>query len=140
MGFGNHSVIMQLSADTFSYAPVNAHSFVMPRDVIVDSIYITATNLAFTPATTVTPYVVLATASSNSNLFTIRQATLTPVTTPYNRGTAYAANTIMPGYLRGIGMSIAAGTRVAIVCGMTTAGGIKSQSHPFYFTGGILLL
>jgi hypothetical protein len=139
MDFGNHSSVMPLLADTFSFASTNAHSFVMPRDVIVESIYMTVANLAFTPATTVTPYIILATAPSNSNSFTLLQATLTPVATPYIQGTAYAVNTIMPGFLNSVGVMITAGTRVAIVGGMTTAGGVQAQSLPFYFTGGILL-
>jgi hypothetical protein len=138
--FGNHSGIMPLSAGTFKFAASSAHSFVMPRDVIVDSIFMTAANLSFTPASTVAPYVILATAPDNSNLFTLLQATRTPVATPYIQRTAYPENTIRSGFLDGIGVTITAGTRVAIVGGMTTAGGTQLQAFSFFFTGGILLL
>ncbi|MCU4716172.1 hypothetical protein OCE25_28405, partial [Bacillus cereus] len=139
--FGDFSPAFTLTAGTFSFSAGEANSFIMPYDAIIVSIYMSATNLAFTPPTptNIFPYVAIATAPSGSNTFTIIPSTKTVVSAPYVGGVAYPANTIFSGSLTGLNISVAAGTRVAIVCGFDVTLGNLAASYIFYYTGGILL-
>lgn len=141
-GFGNFSPAITITGGTtFSFPSGEAFSFVMPFDATINGIYMSATNLAFTPPSgqQIFPYVALATAPPGSNTFTLLPETQTFVDTPYVGGTAYPANTILSGSLTGIAVPIAGGTRVAIVCGFETTGSPLAASYLFYYTGGISL-
>jgi len=129
---------LTLASNTFSFVNASAFSFVVPYDATVETIYMTATNTGFTPGTNVNPYIILATALRNSNTFTLRQETKTPTEIQYSQGTQYPDNTILYGSHANINMTIPAGTRVAIVCGFNTQGGILAQGYWFYYTGGII--
>ena len=138
-GFGERTDgAITLVSNTFSFADTSAFSFVVPDDATVETIYMTATNLRFTPATNVNPYIILATASRNSNTFTLRQVTKTPTEIQYSQNILYPTNTILYGSNTNINMTIPAGTRVAIACGFNTQGGTPAQGYMFYYTGGIL--
>ena len=137
--FGQHiTYALTLASNTFSFGDASAFSFVVPYNTTVDTIYMTATNSGFTPGTNVNPYIILATAPRNSNVFTLQQETKTPTEIQYSQNVAYPANTILYGSRTNIDMTISVGTRVAIVCGFNTQGGILAQGYLFYYTGGIL--
>ncbi|MEC0026332.1 hypothetical protein P4L02_33075, partial [Bacillus cereus] len=140
-GFGDFTPAFTLTAGTFSFSAGEAESFIVPYDATIINIYMSATNLAFTPPTptNIFPYVAIATAPSGSNTFTIIPATKTVVSAPYVGGVAYPANTILSGSLTGLNIPITAGTRVAIVCGFDVTLGNLAAAYIFYYTGGILL-
>jgi len=139
MGFGEHTLnAITLVSDTFSFVDTSAFSFIVPYNTTVESIYMTATNLAFTALTNINPYIILATAPRNSNNFTLRQETKTPTEIQYSQNMQYPSNTILYGSNTNINMTIPAGMRVAIACGFNTQGGNPTQGYQFYYTGGIL--
>ncbi|MUK87754.1 hypothetical protein GMD78_04975 [Ornithinibacillus sp. L9] len=134
-GFGNFSPAISITdGSTFSFPAGDAYSFIMPFDSIIESIYMSVTNLAFTPPAgqEIFPYVALATAPSGSNTFTLIPETQTFVDTPYVGGTSYPANTILSGSLPGIDVPISEGTRIAIVCGFETTGSPLADTYLFY--------
>lgn len=143
VNFSNRSNPYALTGNTFSLpAGDNQYSFTMPYDANIVNIYANFVNAGtFTPSAgaNVYPYVILATAPSNSNIFTFIPETETEAAIPFVGGTSHPANTVLAGSSTDINYTIPAGTRVAICCVQENTGTTYSSPYLFYYSGGIQL-
>jgi len=118
-----YSSTLTLTDNTFTQPSNNLYSFIMPYDATLQNIYFSTvfyndSNFFSNAVTTYTPFVALATAT-DSNTFTLITETITPVNEPLLPNTQYIANTRLPGSQEELGLSIPAGTKVAILGGLT---------------------
>lgn len=129
-----------LTEGSFNQTANFLYSFIMPYDATLKNIYLSvnySNSGDYTPPLDYiyTPYVAIATANAN-NTFTILTETITPISQSFIGGTTYAGNTRITGSRENLGISIPAGTKVAIVAGYT---GSPSTSGAFVFRGGLWL-
>lgn len=141
IGSGKYSGnTLNLTNGSFTQTTSYLYSFIMPYDATLQNIYLTvnySSNGTWDPPTesTFTPYVALATATDN-NLFTIISETITSIEESFVGGNTYPANTHHSGSQEGLGISIPAGTKVALVGGLN---GSTALSGAFIFRGGLWL-
>ncbi|MBA4701372.1 MAG: hypothetical protein H2212_18300 [Ruminococcus sp.] len=129
------------SPTTFSINVADGYyTFTMPADGTLTAIYANfATVAAFTPTSTITLYVAIATAPSGSINYVIDTSSITQASQPFLEGTAYPIYTPRSGFSTGLNIALSAGDQVSIVLGFTTSGGTQAQSLPFFYSGGLLI-
>jgi hypothetical protein len=140
--FGGDPPVIPLRSDgTATLGNSGQAVFSLPFDAIIENIYINVGNLTdFTPpsGTTVYPFVELFTAAPASNIFTALPQTKVVPSAGFT-GLTYA-NTMRAGSVSQMNVRLTAGTRILIGGQMQTTGsGALTQTHYFYFTGGIAL-
>jgi len=140
IGSGKYSGTLNITNGSFTQTTSNLYSFIMPYDATLQNIYLTVTyysNGIWIPPTgsTFTPYVAMATATDN-NFFTIISETITSIEESFVGGNTYPINTHHSGSQEGLGISIPAGTKVALVGGLN---GNSALSGAFTFRGGLWL-
>jgi hypothetical protein len=117
----------------------NQDVFSLPFNAVIENIYVTFNTFVtftFPNGFTVYPFVQLYTASPSSNTFTPISTAKAAADTGYS-GTVQAY-TPQTGFLKRIGLSLTAGTRILIGGQMEIIGGGNlARTYYFYFTGGI---
>jgi len=135
---------LALTNGTFTQLTNYICSFIMPYDATLQNIHMATkyySNDPWTPSsgTRYIPYVALATAI-DSNTFTILPETVTRVNSAFEGGTQYPSNTVVLGNQENLALGVAAGTKVAIVCGLTGSSSSSSNlTAAFSFYGCLWL-
>jgi hypothetical protein len=141
-GFGSHSQDVSLPQNGQFTLTDTQGTFVIPCDATVKRISVAFSNAAAIsiPAeASIYPYIVLAAAPLESNIFTIIAATETLANTPWTGGSIIPAGSSVFGYRRDIAAAIPENSRMAICCAIKTTGMSESQKCYIYCSGGISL-
>ena len=117
------------------------YMYTMSTDAILRGITFNVTNAAILDIdATVSPYVVIATAPSESKTFTFVDETLTYASASYLGGVVYPEfDTMIAGSSVALNVPLTQGTQVAITFGITTTGTALTQSVPLIMTGSLFM-
>jgi len=114
--------------------------FTTATNMTIQNIYATfdsVSSITIATGTNVYPFVIIGTAPTSSNVFTMITSTLTPVLTPYTGSVASGTNNLA--MKLNINYSIPPLTQVMIFYGAYTTGTTNTTSYNFYVNGSIYI-